>query len=35
MILVARQDAPLPRVAKGSVTRGAALALYDADIRAL
>jgi hypothetical protein len=35
MILVTRQDAPLPRVGKGTVSRPAALALYDADIRAL
>jgi hypothetical protein len=35
MILVTRPDAELPRVGKGSVSRKAALALYDAEISAL
>jgi long-subunit acyl-CoA synthetase (AMP-forming) len=35
MILVVSPDKLLPRAAKGTVTRKAALALYDAEIRAL
>jgi hypothetical protein len=35
MVLVARPGTPLPRAAKGTVNRKAALVLYDAEIRAV